>query len=281
MIPPRACRRSIKTPSPVLLDEALLARAHLLSRNVDRVLAEAQGRLAATNDPLPQPTTATEEESCGHLPTELVEAHQQSPSTCLEAPPSTARPLADAAGGAVAGPRGPNLTYGEVDPLSFLQLVAMVAPTRQRRPRIFLDLGCGEGRTLVAAAASGLFDHVCGIELLPGHVETARLLLLDILPQQQPEAAGGEVRQGDLFDGTLWPAEASLAYFCATCFDNDQVTAVGATAAARLGRGARLVLLDKALPPGATDMRLLLRCQCLVSWGTATAFVYEAPASVD
>jgi hypothetical protein len=65
------------------------------------------------------------------------------------------------------------------------------------------DLGCGDGRMLIAAAARGA--QVVGIELDPALVERARANLADA-------GFDGEVHQGDLLVDPLPTAEVYLAF---------------------------------------------------------------------
>jgi hypothetical protein len=63
---------------------------------------------------------------------------------------------------------------------------------------------------------------------------------------------------------------------CATCFEAGQMAALASLAAEHLSPHSRVILLDKPFPePLCPGLRLLLRCQCLVSWGTAAAYVYQ------
>jgi hypothetical protein len=82
------------------------------------------------------------------------------------------------------------------------------------------------------------------------------------------------VLQGDLFEAD-W-TDASVLYLCATCFDTDQLGHI-AKKARRMRPGARIILVDKPLPAVGGDERitLMMRCQCLVTWGYASAYVYE------
>jgi hypothetical protein len=52
--------------------------------------------------------------------------------------------------------RSSNFIYGEIEALSLYHLLVGVQPMRGA----FVDLGCGEGRTLLTAFSTGLFDQV-------------------------------------------------------------------------------------------------------------------------
>lgn len=63
-----------------------------------------------------------------------------------------------------------SLTYGEICPESFLQILALAVrnlPINQRR-RSFVDLGSGTGKAVVTAVLSLFFTKAQGIEIVPG-----------------------------------------------------------------------------------------------------------------
>lgn len=271
-------------PPSSLVDQNLIERARQLSHNVDRVVAAA---LASSSGHAPSPSTdpasLTDPPSSPHPP-----AFAPLPLPTARPPPSlfphllTTNPLPPPAAPSAA-PCGSNFVYGEVDVLSFLHLLS-IATTGQttKAPPTFCDLGCGEGRTLLAAAACGRFEKVLGIELLPGLAESAHSLAQILASLDSEEGVGYgkaasriEVRQEDLFQCPAWRA-ASVVYMCATCFEAGQMAALASLAAEHLAPHSRVLLLDKPFPePLCPGLRLLLRCQCLVSWGTAAAYVYQ------
>ena len=73
-----------------------------------------------------------------------------------------------------------SLTYGEIVPSSFLQILGYTAPSAspdnhlENKSRVFYDLGCGIGRAVICAALSpSPFTKVIGIELIPQLCESA------------------------------------------------------------------------------------------------------------
>jgi SAM-dependent methyltransferase len=56
-----------------------------------------------------------------------------------------------------------SLTYGEIELESFLALLSLTQPTPQQ---VFYDLGCGLGKTVIAAAKTYQFKKSYGIETL-------------------------------------------------------------------------------------------------------------------
>lgn len=62
----------------------------------------------------------------------------------------------------------PTLTFGEIVPQSFLQILNFTADSSRTAGRTFVDLGSGTGRACMCAALSPYgFSHVLGIELMP------------------------------------------------------------------------------------------------------------------
>lgn len=84
------------------------------------------------------------------------------------------------------------LTYGEIEPKSFLQILQWIEnndasfsseclgdftdPSVQKR--LFVDLGCGVGRACICAAFSVgcMFTHVKGIDIIPGLIDQAHIV---------------------------------------------------------------------------------------------------------
>ena len=61
----------------------------------------------------------------------------------------------------------PSLTYGEIEFFSFLNIIQRCCPTKGD---VFIDLGHGTGRALIAAALlfGSQFSKLYGVELIPG-----------------------------------------------------------------------------------------------------------------
>ena len=77
----------------------------------------------------------------------------------------------------------PTFTYGEVKFVSFTDVLAFATP---RRGETFLDVGCGAGKCLIAAALSGFgFGKCIGVEMLPGLVGDAKAALVRLRKMQQ------------------------------------------------------------------------------------------------
>lgn len=89
-----------------------------------------------------------------------------------------------------------SLTYGEIEPKSFLQILLWIehndpATTSTftasnectKRNRVFVDLGCGIGRACICAALSvgEMFTHVQGYDIVPGLIDRANFVLENLL----------------------------------------------------------------------------------------------------
>jgi predicted RNA methylase len=70
------------------------------------------------------------------------------------------------------GMKDPTLTFGEIVPQSFLQVLNFTSKDAPLSGRTFVDLGSGTGRACICAALSPYgFDTVLGIELMPALCE--------------------------------------------------------------------------------------------------------------
>jgi SAM-dependent methyltransferase len=81
------------------------------------------------------------------------------------------------------------LTYGEVNPKSFLQILSYIEQSSHHRDstlstgyeqerRLFVDLGCGVGRACISAALSidDMFTGIIGIDIVPGLIDQAKIV---------------------------------------------------------------------------------------------------------
>jgi hypothetical protein len=79
-----------------------------------------------------------------------------------------------------------SLTYGEIVPQSFIQILLSVTSSSSPN-KVFIDLGCGVGVAVMTAALSSCrFETVWGIELLPELLDaanSAHMMLLNFLSQ--------------------------------------------------------------------------------------------------
>jgi len=260
-------------PPSSLVDTNLIERARLLARNVDVLLGGGDEAKVA-------PLSLSLNGSSQTL----------APPQPLPTPPIQSRDVG--VGEGKEGDRYSNFIYGEIGMLSMLKLLSYTVAGMHGGGsggggRVFYDLGCGEGKTLLCARALGLFTKVVGIELIASLAEKAQDLV-DIIqgvmnPVIEGEAGGGEIEarvlQEDFFSYD-W-SDGDVIYMCGTCFDAQQIHQLSQKVRT-LKPGSRFILIDKTLPPmGGEDDNLMLtfRCQCHVSWGLATANVYTVISS--
>ena len=87
----------------------------------------------------------------------------------------------------VADMKDPTLTFGEIVPQSFIQILGFVSRQSTTEDRVFVDLGSGTGRACICAALSPYgFSKVLGIELMPDLCEQSNVVyhkLLELLQQ--------------------------------------------------------------------------------------------------
>jgi SAM-dependent methyltransferase len=98
--------------------------------------------------------------------------------------------------------KDPTLTFGEIVPQSFIQILKYTTRDDEARSvnRKFVDLGSGTGRACVCAALSPFgFQSVVGVELMPGLHEQAEGVLANlrsmIAQASTSKASGGKSAQ--------------------------------------------------------------------------------------
>jgi hypothetical protein len=222
------------------VDQALLLRARLLTRQVDMLLSSSPDKAQGALTPPPPPVGAS--------------------AVALEAP---------------VGISSSSLTYGEVELLSFLHMLWAAAP--RAGGRSFVDLGVGDGKLALAALSSCLFERVAGVDVIAAHCERTQGLL-DVYREMYPEAGAVDC-EVVCADVLAWDfSHATFVYGCFTCFSDCQLAVVAAQAQ-KLRAGSRFVSVDKQLPVATEGaLALVMCCQCMASWGLARMFVYERVA---
>lgn len=172
-----------------------------------------------------------------------------------------------------------DLLYGEVELDSFFQMLDHVS-SHLPHPgeRTFVDAGCGSGKALVAAGASGHFMRCVGIEKLPSVAAIATIAGSDFAEAVVPkhgELAGVviEVEEGDVLE------RASRVFADADCVFLNCATWSEGT----LGRVSAAC---DSLQPGALVIAVLAELEnpnlvslsCLdirMSWGHSEALLYR------
>ena len=119
-------------------------------------------------------------------------------------------------------PDAPNLTYGEVE---YKSLAVILDKVRDEggldgKELVFVDLGSGCGRPIIAAGLLHPFHHLIGIEILDG-LHSLALNLKDAWDAQQDkdELGLGEVEfvHGSILEHD-WPERADVILANSTCF---------------------------------------------------------------
>jgi hypothetical protein len=180
-----------------------------------------------------------------------------------------------------------SLTYGELQPASFMRALALALPfLRAPPPHAFLDFGSGEGfpPLLAAALHGGTFSACSGVEISPrlhavalehaGHAAA----LAPALPGL-PSGAQGALQRVALHCGDgLAPSAlpllhgAALLYMNSTAFGEELLAGVF-RAAEGMRAGALVVCTSQVM---MTPLFELCAEACLPStWGSATVRVYR------
>ncbi len=163
---------------------------------------------------------------------------------------------------------GSELTYGEIEFFHFLPLLKKAA---KNRGGVFWDLGCGTGKPLIAAAASEAgFRRVCGVEILEGLAQAAKLATERYVAMHPKSAPEFLVLQQDMNE-VDW-ADADVVYMSSVCFSEALLEKLKERGK-RLRSGARIIALND-LGDGKT-YRTICTADVRMTWGTVEAFVME------
>lgn len=180
-------------------------------------------------------------------------------------------------------PGAPALVYGEIDFFSFAALLEGADP---QEGEVFVDLGSGTGKAVVAAALlyGHKFRRCVGIELLPTlfkgsltaceryREEDGSLRALFGEERAAVSAYCGDILAEELPDeggGFSW-VSADVIFINSTCFDAELMDKISAMAE-RLRSGARIITLTRPLQ--SERVQLLVRKQMAMSWGPATGYI--------
>lgn len=196
---------------------------------------------------------------------------------------------------ALCGLAAANFVSGDMDVAGFAQLL-LTAGVQQ--DDCFVDLGCGSGNCLVAAALVAVaagnpacrFARVVGIEMSAAKVlecatlatRLAELSLREGLDAPAVETVHGNFLVEDPGGGPPWWSSRGVVFACATCF-TPSLMAQLFSRLLLLPAGSRVILLDQALPEllcsdgpaGQGEFRLVGESACGASWGQGTARVYS------
>lgn len=166
-----------------------------------------------------------------------------------------------------------SLTYGEVAFYSFVRILELVSP---QPGEVFYDIGSGSGKAVFIAGLVFELAKARGIEKLDSLYELSNSLVAklatlpeskELLPHQKTEIS---FIHADFVNVDF--SDADIVYVSATCFygpiwDNLMIKLL------QLKRGSRVIIVSRKLEIGGYEFKQ--SPQMLMSWGLATAFIYE------
>ncbi|EQC33444.1 hypothetical protein SDRG_08958 [Saprolegnia diclina VS20] len=176
------------------------------------------------------------------------------------------------------------LTYGEIDFEPFRSLLELLKTNHDVLTKpggTFLDVGCGTGRPLFAAALLHDFDAVVGYEILATLASTAQTIhglwqhekkALNALKKRTRFVIGHE-------DATQveWPI-ADVIFCNATCFDERLMLLLTKQALLYLKKGGVIMTATKQLcldDDHAPVLGLVQKFKMQQSWGMSTVYIYK------
>lgn len=141
--------------------------------------------------------------------------------------------------------QGSSYFYGELDLKAQLEVLARAGA---RKGGVFVDLGSGLGKMVLAAALPGVFSECRGVEILPELHESAvkarGALLSDLAGRGLPPPSEVSLRCGDMLREES-VADADVVFVFATCFPPEVMSSLETKLSEEMRRGARLVLVSK------------------------------------
>ena len=137
-------------------------------------------------------------------------------------------------------PRVPGSTwfYGE---LSFEAARDILERASPKQGDVFVDLGSGLGKMVLAAASGKVFGECRGIEILPELHDKANQALEELAGSL--ELTRCKLVCGDMLGHAV--ADADVVFSFATCFDTNIMAALETKLATEMKPGARLILVSK------------------------------------
>ena len=169
-----------------------------------------------------------------------------------------------------------SLTYGEVEYEPFVEIFNVLLNDGLRPGGVFVDIGCGVGKAVFAAAIGHDFDKCLGIEILQRLHDINHDDLLprfeahvrhDVVPESR-QHCDIEFICGDAT--VLDWSEARVVFANSTCFDEALMRKL-ADAAGKLVPGSYVVTTTVPLP--SDDFEVRHRGVLRQTWGDATVFV--------
>ena len=182
---------------------------------------------------------------------------------------------------------GKDLTYGEVEFYSFAMIleVAVSENVESQQRELFVDIGHGTGRAVLAAALlyGHRFRECRGVEILEPLVDAslvaqqryesrtaARPELYDHADRAAVSMIHGDLLAADPDQDGAW-TDGDIVFANSTCFSRDLMDSIAAKAAG-LKPGATIITLTQPLNNPA--LKMTKARQFPMSWGPATAFFH-------
>jgi len=166
-----------------------------------------------------------------------------------------------------AGFTARGLVYGEFPSSTLLEVLATLPLSGLG---LFVDLGAGAGRLVCAAALSGQFAEVHGIELLPELCLAARQRAEQLSRMWPDRSTRIQMIEGDLQTADLRVAEVVFAY--ATCFSVDTCDQIAAHFQTS-PPGAWLLSVSR--PLCAPHLELHKQHNIRLPWGETQIWIYR------
>ena len=160
-------------------------------------------------------------------------------------------------------------TYGEIELLSFIALIALTHPNENTQ---FYDLGSGVGKAVIACAMVFDIKKSCGIELFANLADAALVqkITLERTPGYERSAQCIQFIQEDILKADL--SEATLIFINSTAFIGDFWEELSQKLA-EVAIGATIITISKQLT--STAFVVKRTTQVNMSWGIATAYIQE------
>ena len=162
-------------------------------------------------------------------------------------------------------------TYGEIDFMSFIALIAMTHPTPET---LFYDLGSGTGKAVLACAMVFDMQACCGIELFDA-LHNAALIQQDRLrqyPAYTQKADTIHFMNDNFLNVDL--SKASLIFINATALFGDTWEKLNQQLLTQTNAGTVIITTSKPL---IASRYIIKTTRVSMSWGIVTAFIHQDP----